>query len=152
MAEIKGWMAGCFGLGLLLAACDSSTNSGGGGGGNVAEADLIGKWSVSSVHRKGWETDVAGNHKDVDTVETYPAGTDIVEYKSDKTFTAGFGMFSINGTWSIKGDSVISVTSILEMKDTSSAQAVISGKEGTFTTHQVDSEEDLVVTTKATKQ
>jgi hypothetical protein len=148
----KGWLAACLALGLL-AACDSSSGNGPGGGGALTEAALIGKWNVTSRQSKGWETDDEGNHKNVDTLETYPAGTSTVEYKSDKTFAASLGgLFSINGTWSIKGDSVITLTTIFGLTDTTSAYAVINGNEGTFTEHNVDSEQDLVVTTKATKQ
>lgn len=153
MKKSIGWMAGCFGLGMLLMACGGSDSSTGpGNGGTLTEAALIGKWNVTTVHNKGWETDDAGNKKNVDTVETYPAGISTVEYKSDKTMAMNMGGFPITGTWSIKGDSVITVTTVLGFNVPSSAYAVINGNSGTFTTHQVDDQQDLVVTTSATKQ
>jgi hypothetical protein len=134
---------------LVLGACESSTNA---GGGTLTEAALVGKWNIASQQSKGWETDDAGNRKDVDTLETYPSGLNAVEYKSDKTFSVSLGGVSIGGTWSIKGDSLITVTSFLGLSLPSSDHVVINGKEGVFTSHEVDTEQDLVVTKKATKQ
>jgi len=151
MKKLNGSLLGCFGLGMLMMACDSGTGSGGGGG-NLTEADLIGKWNVTSTHEKGWRNDDAGNKQDVDTVESVPSGTSTVEYKSDKTVSINFGGFGISGTWSIKGDSVITISSFAGFADTSSAFASITGKSGTFITHEVAMDEDLIVTTSATKQ
>ena len=149
MVKIFGWMAGCLGLVALLMACDSTTGSS--GGGSLTEDALIGKWTVTSVHSKGWLTDDSGNKKNVDTVETFPSGGSTAEYKADKTVAISTDGFAISGTWSIKGDSVITVTDIFGTQAASSAFASINGKSGTFITHEVATEQDLVVTTSATK-
>ena len=148
MNKRNGLLAGCLGLGMILMGCDSSTGT---SGTTVSEAALIGKWSITSVHTKGWETDNLGNKKDVDSTETFPVGVNTVEYKSDHSYSTGMGGLNLGGTWSVKGDSVITVTSFLGLEIPSSVSASISGNSGTFISHQVDTEEDLVVTTTATK-
>jgi len=149
MIKINGWMTMCLGAGMLLMACDTSTNSG--SGPTLTEDALIGKWTVTSIHNKGWMNDDAGNRVNVDTVKNVPSGSSTAEYKSDKTVSINFGGFPISGTWSIKGDSVITVESIAGYKDTTSAFVSIDGKSGTFITHEVDMDQDLIVTTSATK-
>lgn len=151
MNKMNGWVAGCLGLGMMLMACGGDSATGPGGGGALTEAALVGKWNITSVNNKGWQNDDNGVKQNIDSTDTYPAGLSTVEYKSDKTVSIDMGGFAINGTWSIKGDSVITISSILGFSDTSSAYAVINGNSGTFTTHQVDIDEDLIVTTKAAK-
>lgn len=154
MVKITGWITGCFALATLLMACggsDSPTGPGTGGG-SLTEAALIGKWNVTSVHTQGWSTDDAGNKKNVDSVDTFPSGTNTVEYWSNKTDTVNLGGFKIGGTWSIKGDSVITITSLFGFAHTSSAFASVSGNSGTFKTLQVDGQDSLMATSSATKQ
>jgi len=137
---------------MLLMGCGGSDSpTGSGSGNNLTDAAIVGKWELTSIHTQGWETDESGNHKDVNTTEAIPAGTEIAEYKSDKTFTQGTAAFSVTGTWSVKGDSLLTV--IADFGGVTLAEhVVIDGKTATFTSHQVDSEEDITVTNTATKQ
>jgi len=150
MNKANVWVAGCLGLGMLLMACGGDSATGPGGGG-LSEATLVGKWNVTSVNNKGWENDDNGVKKNVDSTDTFPAGIYTAEYKSDKTYTMNLGGFAVNGTWSIKGDSLITISTVFGFTDTSSSLASISGNSGTFISHEVDSDQDLIVTTKATK-
>ena len=147
MVKIFGWMASCFGMGMLLMACDSTTNPTTGPG----PADLVGKWNVTSIHTKGWTNDDSGNKHTIDTVEAVPSGTYTIEYKSDNTVSTTQDGAPITGTWSVKGDSVIIINSLGGYSDTLVALVAINGKSGTFTTHQVDPDDDLMVTLSATK-
>jgi len=138
---------------MLLMACGGSDSpTGPGTGGALTEAALIGKWNITTTHYTGWQNDSAGNKKTVDSTDTFPSGINTAEYKSDKSFIQSLGGFGFNGTWSIKGDSLITISTFFGITDTTSAYVVINGNSGTYTTHQVDSEQDLVVTSSATKQ
>jgi hypothetical protein len=153
MKRLIGCMVAGLGLGMVIMACGGSDSATGpGGGGTLTDAEVIGKWTATSAHKKGWETDSAGNKINVDSVLTDAADLPSIEYKSDKTVTTDLGGFALTGTWKIKGDSVITINSFFGIADTSSAYVVINGKSGTYTTHQVDSEQDVTITTSATKQ
>lgn len=160
MSRTKALMAGIFGLGLLLAACNSTD---GGGGAPITEADLQGKWTITTMHQKGTRkiTPAGGatTTANVDTTTTMPAGSSI-EFKADKSLAISMG-FPMTGTWKLSGtNTVTTIVSFLGEADTSDMTATISGNQGTFVSHDVDSddfggvmtEEDLMTTVKATKQ
>src|SRR3954465_4841186 len=100
MIKLNGCLAGCFGMGMLLMACDPST----GPSSNPTDADLIGTWNATSVHTKGWTKDDSGNKQNIDNVEPVASGSLIIEYKSDKTVTTTEDGAPTAGTWSLKGD------------------------------------------------
>lgn len=158
MSRIKALTAGIFGLGLLLAACDSTD-----GGGAITESDLQGKWTVTSMHQKGTRktTPTGGtpSTKNVDTTTTMPAGSSI-EFMANKSLAISMG-FPMTGTWKLSGaNTVTTIVSFLGQADTSVMTATISGNQGTFVSHDVDSddfggvktEDDFMTTVKATKQ
>lgn len=159
MSRTKAITAGIFGLGLMFAGCNSTD----GGGAAITEADLQGKWTITTTHEKGTEKTTEGGQtttKNVDTTTTMPAGSSI-EFKADKTLAITMG-FPITGTWKLSGaNTVTTIVSFFGLAaDTSDMTVTISGTQGTFVSHDVDTEEDggativsdLVTTIKATKQ
>jgi len=150
MIKLNGCLAGCFGMGMLLMACDPSTSPG--TTSTPTDADLIGTWNVTSIHTKGWMNDDSGDKQTIDNVDPVPSGSYSFEYKSDKTVSTTIDGGSQAGTWSLKGDSVLIIYSFSGFSDTVSSLVAIKGKSGTFTTHQVDPDDDFTVTLSATKQ
>ncbi len=137
------WMAGCLGLGLLLVACDSST-------GAATEADVVGIWKVTSSHDKGWRIDAEGVKVDVDEDDSSAIGNTL-EFKADGTLAYNVG-FDVTGKWSMSGNTLTTLITVFGYTDTTANTVTISGKEGTFVSHDVDEETDIVTTVKATKQ
>jgi hypothetical protein len=143
MRKAMVWMAGCLGLGLLLMACESSTGSG-------TDADVVGTWKITSAHDKGWRLDDDGNKQDVDEDDSSQIGG-TRQFNADHTLAFDVG-FQVTGTWSVSGNTLTTLITVFGFTDTSTSTVTIDGKEGTFVSHDVDAETDIVTTLKATKQ
>jgi hypothetical protein len=143
MRKTIGSMAGCLGLGLLLMACDSST-------GPVTPADIVGKWTVTSAHEKGWRLDDEGVKQDVDGDDSSQIGNTL-EFKDDNTLIYNVGL-TVTGKWTISGNTLTTMITVFGFTDTTQTTVTVNGKDATLERHDVDEEEDIVTTLKATKE
>jgi hypothetical protein len=146
--------------GLLLAACNGGTGSD--GGTPISDADMIGIWTILTMHEKGTETTTFPGQppqvENTDSTTTFGAGTTI-EFKADKTCQVNMG-FPITGTWSTAGSSLTIITSILGQTDTATSTVTLEGKNATLVEHDkgtqtfsgITIERDMVTTIKAVKQ
>lgn len=151
MLKTKGWIAGLFGMSLLLAACN-----GGDGATAVSEADLVAKWYFKRSVAKGFIRTVDASGKElfrfnVDEDTTYAGNTHYIEFVANHTYTANYpedaGDIPLKraarpietGTWSVSGNTV---TTISSEGDTSKVAAAISGSNATFTLDMSVSESD----------
>jgi hypothetical protein len=134
------------GLGLLLGACKSSTD---GGGDPVSEAELVGKWNFTSFRYKMASSVSPANpefpNTSVDTTLQVTGSGSYINLMADGTYESVFpdltslifmkrsaeGEGTIEeGTWSVSGDLLTTVTS----EDDSAVFAVVlDGSLGTFT-------------------